>query len=336
MSAATPTRRSSYALSTVPELTSPPPSFSRRASAVSAASSTGSPSHTERKRRNRNLLRDYYGLANTASKAEQLDIDSPSSFNPDAYFASLTSTASLPDLLTRENELLNEIRELDGERQSLVYNHHHELIDASATIRKMKSRAEALDTSLDALKTSFQSISQLSASLAPPSSTTPASPRTSPRPPSSFSSSPQPPETPHRRKLSAVNEAPDSPTTPTANRPRASSSATVVHHPHPPAEGSHFDPLVHLPALLSLPILLRAFLAPPPLSTSSTSSTPGGTNETQAEGRKKADALWGTWEPALRSWEDEGVEGVKEIGQECREVLRMARRGSVSVAGRGE
>lgn len=29
-----------------------------------------------------------------------------------------------------------EIRELDGERQSLVYNHHHELIEASDTIRK--------------------------------------------------------------------------------------------------------------------------------------------------------------------------------------------------------
>jgi hypothetical protein len=53
-------------------------------------------------------------------------------------------------LLKRENELLTgmslfaqearagvfplEIRELDSERQSLVYNHHHELIAASTTI----------------------------------------------------------------------------------------------------------------------------------------------------------------------------------------------------------
>jgi hypothetical protein len=27
-----------------------------------------------------------------------------------------------------------EMRQLDGERQSLVYNHHHELIDATDTI----------------------------------------------------------------------------------------------------------------------------------------------------------------------------------------------------------
>lgn len=30
--------------------------------------------------------------------------------------------------------VLSEMRELDGERQSLVYNHHHELIDATDTI----------------------------------------------------------------------------------------------------------------------------------------------------------------------------------------------------------
>ncbi|GAA5827299.1 hypothetical protein JCM11251_001211 [Rhodosporidiobolus azoricus] len=312
MAHATPTRRSSYAPSAVSELTSPPPSFSRRESTVSSVGlgspsvgSSAGPGHAERKRRNRNLLRDYYGLGAGKGGSEQLDIDSPSTFNPDAYFAHLTSTASLPDLLKRENELLNEIRELDGERQSLVYNHHSELIDASDTIRKMKSRAEALDTSLDALKASFQSISQLSASLAPTSSHAPTS-SASPHAPYSAPFSPtNPPETPTRRRLSTLDEAPDSPSTPTISHARTSSSAAP-----PPPRSAAFDPLVHLPALLSLPILLRAFLS---------------TDE-----RGKADSLWGTWEPALRSWEDEGVEGVREVGQECREVLRMAGRGSVS------
>ncbi|GAA5888865.1 hypothetical protein JCM6882_002882 [Rhodosporidiobolus microsporus] len=311
MAQATPTRRSSYAPSTVSELTSPPPSFSRRESTVSSVGlgspsvgSSAAPAHAERKRRNRTLLRDYYGLGAGKGGSEQLDIDSPSTFNADAYFAHLTSTASLPDLLKRENELLNEIRELDGERQSLVYNHHSELIDASDTIRKMKSRAEALDTSLDALKSSFQSISQLSTSLA--STTSHASTSSaSPHLPSAPYSPTNPPETPSRRRLSTLSEGPDSPSTPTISRPRAASTAAP---PAPPTAA--FDPLVHLPALLSLPILLRAFLS---------------TDE-----RGKADSLWGTWEPALRSWEDEGIDGVREVGQECREVLRMARRASVS------
>ncbi|BGP12394.1 hypothetical protein JCM10213_002001 [Rhodosporidiobolus nylandii] len=305
MAHATPTRPS-YAPSTISDLASPP-SFSRRESTVSSVG--GSPSigssaggtHAERKRRNRTLLRDYYGLAGGAAQKGELDIDSPTSFNPEAYFQSLTNTASLPELLRKENELLNEIRELDGERQSLVYNHHHELIDASDTIRKMKSRAEALDTSLDALKSSFQSISQLSASLAPTTaSASSRSTSTSAQPALTASpASAAPPETPTRRRaLSTLTERPSSPTTP---RARSSSSAA------PPLP---FDPLVHLPALLSLPILLRSLLA--------------------AGDRAKADALWGTWEPALRSWEDEGVEGVREIGMECREGLRVGRRNSVA------
>ena len=35
---------------------------------------------------------------------------------------------------SRSNQYTIEIRQLDSERQSLVYNHHHELIAASDTI----------------------------------------------------------------------------------------------------------------------------------------------------------------------------------------------------------
>lgn len=54
-----------------------------------------------------------------------------------------------------------EIRELDSERQSLVYNHHHELIAASDTIAAMKTRAESLDSDLDLLRAAFSEISRL-------------------------------------------------------------------------------------------------------------------------------------------------------------------------------
>ena len=81
--------------------------------------------------------------------------------------------------------LVVEIRQLDGERQSLVYNHHHELIAASDTIRavgpglqgrrgknltpihsQMKSRAESLDADLDKLKVAFSEISRLASDVA--------------------------------------------------------------------------------------------------------------------------------------------------------------------------
>ncbi|GAA5898074.1 hypothetical protein JCM8208_000148 [Rhodotorula glutinis] len=330
MSFATPTRRPSHAPSSVTDVASPPPSFSRRVSAVSSVGGGGgaSPSVAGSERKRRTRLRDYYGLA-TPKEGQALDVDSPDRFDPDSYFHSLSSTASLPDLLKREIDLLNEIRELDGERQSLVYNHHHELIDASDTIRKMKSRAEALDTSLDALKTSFQSISQLSASLAPPpASTTTTTTSAAPRSPAS------PPSTPSRPRLDPLPESPASPSdrngpdsTPTRRVRSASSATTVVSTAPAEPTTEPLSPLTHLSALLSLPTLLRALL----------SSSPSGAAAAGGAGgaRARADALWGTWEPALRSWEDAGVEGAREVGMECREVLRaggdaQARRFSVS------
>ena len=74
-----------------------------------------------------------------------------SAFDAKSYYEQLITTSSLPALLKRENELLAgmsslpliritlivslaEIRQLDGERQSLVYNRHHELIAAGDTI----------------------------------------------------------------------------------------------------------------------------------------------------------------------------------------------------------
>ena len=84
--------------------------------------------------------------------------DSPA-FDAKAYYEQLITTSSLATLLKRESELLSglcyprpphcpwsstpfrsdtEIRSLDSDRQSLVYNHHHELIAASDTISAVR------------------------------------------------------------------------------------------------------------------------------------------------------------------------------------------------------
>jgi len=91
-----------------------------------------------------------------------MDLNS-SAFDAKSYYEQLITTSSLPALLKRENELLAEIRQLDGERQSLVYNRHHELIAASDTISAMKTRAESLDADLDLLRGAFSEISRLTA-----------------------------------------------------------------------------------------------------------------------------------------------------------------------------
>jgi len=115
-------------------------------------------------------LRKHYGLGVgppqpvPGKSNDPMNMDSPA-FDAKTYYDQLITTSSLPALLKRENELLAEIRQLDSERQSLVYGHHHELIAASDTIATVKTRAESLDGDLDSLKVAFSEISRLAADI---------------------------------------------------------------------------------------------------------------------------------------------------------------------------
>jgi vacuolar protein sorting-associated protein 51 len=151
----------------------PQPSSSPRPTALSIASPTTTPPERS-KTKAMDLLRKHYGLSVTppppsGRPTDPLDLgqsysrnilprsfnkisDSPA-FDSKAYYGQLITTASLTTLLKKENELLTgelfldhvaysrlyksscpEMRQLGNERQALVYNHHHELIDATDTI----------------------------------------------------------------------------------------------------------------------------------------------------------------------------------------------------------
>ncbi|KAH9829314.1 vesicular transporter [Rhodofomes roseus] len=120
----------------------------------------------------RDLLRMHYGLGvgpprppppmgGAGRAADPMDLDL-SAFDVKALYEQLIMTSSLPTLLKRENDLLSEIRQLDSAHQSLVYNHHHELIAASDTVAAMTSRADHLDVDLDLLRAAFTEILCLS------------------------------------------------------------------------------------------------------------------------------------------------------------------------------
>ncbi|KAH9820260.1 hypothetical protein DFH28DRAFT_1218701 [Melampsora americana] len=127
-------------------------------------SKTGDPSLA--KKRNRNLLRDYYGLSNQIqTKEENQVVEEEEEEKAAIEVKRLMKTFDLNSILSKTNMIFNQIRELDSERQSLVYNHHHELVDASLTIGKMKNSTETLDNTLEEIKTSFSSISELTTSI---------------------------------------------------------------------------------------------------------------------------------------------------------------------------
>ncbi|TEB25181.1 hypothetical protein FA13DRAFT_1189280 [Coprinellus micaceus] len=141
----------------------------------SSGSTTPVPGGGAGKTRARDLLRKHYGLGvgppparEKSSPDDPMDLNS-AAFDAKSYYEQLITTSSLPTLLKRENELVSEIRQLDSERQSLVYNHHHELIAASDTIGAMKAHAESLDADLDLLRAAFSDISRLCNEVSPES-----------------------------------------------------------------------------------------------------------------------------------------------------------------------
>lgn len=120
---------------------------------------------TPDRKNKRNLLRDYYGLNATTTTTETTssdpaDIDSPS-FDPSTALATLQSE-SIFTLLSKENDLVSEIRELDSDRKSLVYDNYSKLIAAVETIHKMRSTLSELDPSTKNLATSIEKITKLS------------------------------------------------------------------------------------------------------------------------------------------------------------------------------
>lgn len=107
MSYATPVRRPSHAPSSTPDVASPPPSFSRRVSAVSsAAPPPPSPSLAGSERKRRTRLRDYYALATPREGHHQLDLGArltppPVSPPPLASLTRFPSPQTRPTALTR-------------------------------------------------------------------------------------------------------------------------------------------------------------------------------------------------------------------------------------------
>lgn len=93
-----------------------------------------------------------------------MDIDSPD-FKPTATFYDLVSTHSLEELITLEQNLSSEIRELDSNMQTLVYENYSKFISATDSIRQMKANVESMEAEMMSLEESLGRIETHSESL---------------------------------------------------------------------------------------------------------------------------------------------------------------------------
>lgn len=93
-----------------------------------------------------------------------MDIDSPD-FKPTSTFYDLVSTHSLEELITLEQNLSSEIRELDSNMQTLVYENYSKFISATDSIRQMKANVESMEAEMQSLEESLGRIETQSGSL---------------------------------------------------------------------------------------------------------------------------------------------------------------------------
>ncbi|KAI8997615.1 Vps51/Vps67-domain-containing protein [Pilobolus umbonatus] len=113
------------------------------------------------------ILKKYYGIKETETAPVVEDTSRPfdldgDTFNASKYFAYLLKEKSLQSLVTRDNNLVAEIKEIDGDMKTLVYENYSKFISANDTIRKMKSNVEDMESEMNRLNENIQSISSQS------------------------------------------------------------------------------------------------------------------------------------------------------------------------------
>uniref|UniRef100_A0A674C432 Vacuolar protein sorting-associated protein 51 homolog n=1 Tax=Salmo trutta TaxID=8032 RepID=A0A674C432_SALTR len=114
------------------------------------------------------MLKLYYGLneeGKTVDQAESMDpcdINGPH-FDPEVYLNKLRRECSLGELMDQESYMVKQIRSLDSDMQTLVYENYNKFISATDTIRKMKNDFKKMEDEMDCLSTNMASITDFSA-----------------------------------------------------------------------------------------------------------------------------------------------------------------------------
>jgi hypothetical protein len=101
------------------------------------------------------------GRRDDQSAAHALDLDS-ASFKPKVYMKHLLTSETLPELLKTDSELIKEIKHLDNNMKTLVYDNYSKFITAASTIRKMKTKVESMEEEMSRLVNNIGTISSSS------------------------------------------------------------------------------------------------------------------------------------------------------------------------------
>ncbi|KAF2130043.1 hypothetical protein P153DRAFT_356701 [Dothidotthia symphoricarpi CBS 119687] len=133
-------------------------------------------------RRNRTALREFYGLKATKDADAKISEESArtglgpeedetlteldsANFNAEAFVDSLLAKEGLKGVLKTEADLMSQIRNLDSDRKSLVYDNYSKLLSATSTIRRMRGSMDPLAPTTHTLGPAMSHIAETAASL---------------------------------------------------------------------------------------------------------------------------------------------------------------------------
>ncbi|XP_029645365.2 vacuolar protein sorting-associated protein 51 homolog [Octopus sinensis] len=119
------------------------------------------------RRKSRGMLKMYYGIDEEKpgmTTVDPCDIDG-AHFKHDIFLNKLIREKSLTELMDRETDVVRQIRALDSEMQTLVYENYNKFISATDTIRKMKNDFKKMEDEMDLLATNMASITEFSAKI---------------------------------------------------------------------------------------------------------------------------------------------------------------------------
>jgi len=129
------------------------------------------------RRRRRVILQNFYGAAAEAEQQEkQAAAPDPASidngaFDPDRYFERLLRSQGVRRLLKTDQSMLRDIKKLDSDMKTLVYENYNKFISATDTIRDMKTNVENMEEEMQRLTANMDTITLVSdnitATLAP-------------------------------------------------------------------------------------------------------------------------------------------------------------------------
>jgi len=113
------------------------------------------PAEDGRKRRVGALLNAYYRIEGSQPKEPATSVGEGGldhqGFDAKRFFDNMVSEGRLPDLVKRSNELDIEIKDLDADMQTLVYENYSKFIRATDVIRMMKGSLDGLEPDIRSL-----------------------------------------------------------------------------------------------------------------------------------------------------------------------------------------